>query len=174
MQYLWSIWIKKCVVKLIFSMGINVKVFYKLILSFSMDLVRRFQITQKILQYLCNISRKKLGMKFIFSMCIDLLSIGIIPLICQLKTMTNDYFCLNNEGRDQESVSNALFCWLHLFTCSYSDIFILLLLLSLHCYYKKYNKKNDKKSEMNVTTISCSDATLYSKYRSCISQFQIP
>ena len=161
-------------VKLIFSMGINVKVFYKLILSFSMDLVRRFRITQKILQYLCNISRKKLGMKFIFSMCIDLLSTGIIPLICQLKTMTNDYFCLNNEGRDQEPVNNALFCWLHLFTCSYSDIFILLLLLSLHCYYKKYNKKYDKKSEMNVTTISCSDATLYSKYRSCISQFQIP
>ena len=156
-------------------MGINVKVFYKLILSFSMDLARRFQITQEILQCLCKISRKKLGMKFIFSMCIDLLSMGIFPLICQLRTMTNDYFCLNNEGRDRESVNNVfLLCWLHLFTCSYSDIFILLLLLSLRCYDKKYNKKYNKKSEMNVKTISCSDATLYSKYMSCISQFRIP
>ena len=33
---------------------------------------------------------------------------GIIPFICQSKTITNDYFHLKNEGRDEVSNNNVL------------------------------------------------------------------
>ena len=41
---------------------------YKLILSFSMGLARRAQSTLTSFQYLCDISRKQLGMKLSFCM----------------------------------------------------------------------------------------------------------
>ena len=56
---------KKWMTKFIFSMQINIEVFYKLILSFCVFCVcsiRRAQSTQnKKFQYLCNISRKDWG-----------------------------------------------------------------------------------------------------------------
>ena len=53
------------VMKLIFCMLINMKVFYKLIVLFLMGLARHAQITRVNLQYLCVILRKKLGMKLL-------------------------------------------------------------------------------------------------------------
>ena len=57
---------KKWVMKLIFCMPIYIKVFCKLMLSFLMGLARHAQSTHTGLHFLCNISRVKLGMKFIF------------------------------------------------------------------------------------------------------------
>ena len=53
-------WRKKWVMKLIFWMPINIKVFYKLIQSFSICLFRHAQSTEKNLHYLNTISKKKL------------------------------------------------------------------------------------------------------------------
>ena len=53
---------KKWMMKCIFGMQINVKVFFKLILSFWVCATRHAQSTQnKKLPYLCNISRKAWG-----------------------------------------------------------------------------------------------------------------
>ena len=48
------------------SILINIEVFYKLILSFFIGLVRHAQNTETSLHYFNDISRKKLGIKFIF------------------------------------------------------------------------------------------------------------
>ena len=60
MQYLCKISINNWVVW--FCMLINLKVFSKLIASFLMGLTRHAQIARVILQYLCDIVRKKSGM----------------------------------------------------------------------------------------------------------------
>ena len=56
-------YVKKRVIKLMFCMLINMKVFYKLILLFLMGVVRHAQNTQASLHSLCDILGKKLGMK---------------------------------------------------------------------------------------------------------------
>ena len=56
-------YLKKRVIKLMFCMLINMKLFYKLILLFLMGVVRHAQNTQASLHSLCDILRKKLGMK---------------------------------------------------------------------------------------------------------------
>ena len=48
--------------KFIFGMQISIKVFYKLILSFSVCVTRHTQITQDKFAYFCNISRKALDL----------------------------------------------------------------------------------------------------------------
>ena len=64
MQCLCNISKKKWFMKLIFFyMLINLKFFYKLIVLFLMGLARHAQITRVNLQYLCDISRNKLGIK---------------------------------------------------------------------------------------------------------------
>ena len=58
---------KKWLMKFIFGMQRNIKVFYKLILSFWVCVARHAQSTQnEKLAYLCNISRKTQEMKQIF------------------------------------------------------------------------------------------------------------
>ena len=58
---------KKWMMKCIFCMQINIKVFYKLILSFWVCITGHVQSTQnKKFMYLCNISRKAWGMNLIF------------------------------------------------------------------------------------------------------------
>ena len=55
---------KKWMMKFVSGMQINIKVFYKLILSFWLCLTRHAQLTQnKKFAYLCNIFRKAWGMK---------------------------------------------------------------------------------------------------------------
>ena len=63
MQCLCNISRKNWVMKLMFCMMINMKVFYELIL-FLMGLARYAQITRVNLQYFCEILRKKPGMKW--------------------------------------------------------------------------------------------------------------
>ena len=54
--------------KFIFGMQINIEVFFKLILSFSVCIARHAQSTQsKKFAYLCSISRKTWEVKLIFS-----------------------------------------------------------------------------------------------------------
>ena len=65
---------KKWMTKFIFSMQINIEVFYKLILSFRVCATRYSQSTQNQhkFAYLCNISRKKWrGVKLIFCLQIN-------------------------------------------------------------------------------------------------------
>ena len=58
--------------KCFFGMWINIKVFYKLILSFWVCVTRHAQSTQnKKFAYLCNISRKTWGMKWFFCLQIN-------------------------------------------------------------------------------------------------------
>ena len=78
---------KKWMTKFIFSMQINIEVFYKLILSFCVFCVcsiRRAQSTQnKKFQYLCNISRKDWGgVNLIF--CLQMNTEGFYKLIVSL------------------------------------------------------------------------------------------
>ena len=61
---------KKWMIKLVFCLLINIKVFYKLILSFWM-ILSHAQSTQNKFAYLCNISIKVLGMKLIFCLQIN-------------------------------------------------------------------------------------------------------
>ena len=63
MQYLCNPSRKNWVMKLMFCMMINMIVFYKLILLFFMGLARHAQSTWTSLQCLCDILRKKSGMK---------------------------------------------------------------------------------------------------------------
>ena len=63
---------KKWMMKFVSGMQINIKVFYKLILSFWLCLTRHAQLTQnKKFAYLCNIFRKAWGMKLIFCLRIN-------------------------------------------------------------------------------------------------------
>ena len=63
---------KKGMMKFIFVIQINIKVFYQLMLPFLVCIARLVQGTQnKKFAYLCNISRKKLGMKLIFCLQIN-------------------------------------------------------------------------------------------------------
>ena len=58
---------KKWIMKFVFSMQINIEIFYKLILSFWVCIARHAQSTQnKKFAYLCYISRKTWGMKVDF------------------------------------------------------------------------------------------------------------
>ena len=58
--------------RFIFGMQINIKVFFKMTLSFWVCVVRHDKSTQnKKFAYLCNISRKTWGMKLIFSLHIN-------------------------------------------------------------------------------------------------------
>ena len=58
---------KKWMMKFVFCIQINIKVLYKLILSFWVCATRHVQSTQnKKFAYLCNISSKAWGMKLIF------------------------------------------------------------------------------------------------------------
>ena len=50
----------------IFDMQTNMKVFYKLIVSFWLRITRHVQSTQNKFAYLCSISRKGWGMNMIF------------------------------------------------------------------------------------------------------------
>ena len=59
-------------IKFIFSMQINIDVFYKLILSFWVSVTRHAQTTQNKSAYLCNISIKVWGMKLIFCLQINM------------------------------------------------------------------------------------------------------
>ena len=59
---------KKSVMKLIFCMQISIKFSYKLILWSLMGMVKRSRNSQKSLQCLYNVSKKKLEMKFFFWM----------------------------------------------------------------------------------------------------------
>ena len=62
----------KWMMKFIFGMQRNIKIFYKLILSFWVCASRHAQSTQnKKLAYLCNIFRKSGGMKFFFYLQIN-------------------------------------------------------------------------------------------------------
>ena len=63
MQCLCNIWRKNWIMKLMFCMLINMKVFYKLVVLFLMCLARHAQSTRVNLQYLCGILSKKSGMK---------------------------------------------------------------------------------------------------------------
>ena len=57
----------KWMMKFIFGMHRNIKIFYKLVLSFWVCVSRHAQSTQnKNFVYLCNISRKTWGMKLFF------------------------------------------------------------------------------------------------------------
>ena len=66
-----NIWRKRWVMKCIFGMQINSKIFYNLILSFWLYVTRDAQSTQNKFAYLCNISRKACGMKLIFCLLIN-------------------------------------------------------------------------------------------------------
>ena len=62
---------KKWMMKFIFGMQINMKVFYKLMLSFWVYVSRHAQSTQnKKFTYLCNISRKAWWIKLVF--CLEI------------------------------------------------------------------------------------------------------
>ena len=63
MQYLYNISRKNWMMKLMFGIIINMKVFRKRILLFLMGLARHPHSTWASLQCLCDILRKKLGMK---------------------------------------------------------------------------------------------------------------
>ena len=69
LQYLCSISRKRWEINMIFCMKININVFYKLVISFLLvrakyDLVpSHVKITQVNMQYLCDILRKKSGIK---------------------------------------------------------------------------------------------------------------
>ena len=82
-QYLCNFSGKKLVMKLIFCMMMNIKVFCKLIISFFAGLGRHAQSTQTIFQYHCHISRRNI---LIFG--INFLPMWIISFICQSKTIT--------------------------------------------------------------------------------------
>ena len=86
LQYLYNIWKKELEFKLIFYMQINIKVSYKLISALWTSklptrwyyhywwvwssILKMLKVTS--LQYLYNISKKKLGMEFIFCMQINI------------------------------------------------------------------------------------------------------
>ena len=57
---------KKRMIKFIFCMQINIEIFYKLILSFCVNVTRNAQSAQNKFVYLCDISIKELGMKLVF------------------------------------------------------------------------------------------------------------
>ena len=66
-----NIFRKKWMTKFIFGRSINIQLFYKLILSFWVCVIRHAQSTQfKKFGYLCNISRVAWGMKLIF--CLEI------------------------------------------------------------------------------------------------------
>ena len=63
---------KEWMMKFIFGMLINIKVFYNLLLPFWVYIVRHTQSTQNDkFSYLCNIFRKMWGMKLIFCLQIN-------------------------------------------------------------------------------------------------------
>ena len=62
---------KKWMMKCIFGMEINIKVFYKLIAPFCVCAIRYARGTQNKFTYLCNISRKAWEMKLIFCLQIN-------------------------------------------------------------------------------------------------------
>ena len=63
---------KKWIIKLIFGIQINIEVFYKLLLSFDVSLMRHAQgIHNEKFSYLCNIFRKMWRMKLIFCLQIN-------------------------------------------------------------------------------------------------------
>ena len=62
---------KKRMIKFIFCMQINIKVFYKLILSFWVSVTRYAQSTQNTFAYFSNISINAWGMKLIFCLQIQ-------------------------------------------------------------------------------------------------------
>ena len=80
---------KKWMMKCIFGMKINIKVFYKLILSFWVCATRHTQSTQNKFAYLSNISRKAWEMKLIFCLQIntsflqvDSITLGVLSQAC--------------------------------------------------------------------------------------------
>ena len=81
---------KKLEMKLIFnSLGINVS--YKVTLSLLMGIIKHSQSIQS-LQYLYKISKKKLGMEFIFCMQINIktLQVGTVVFDGSCQTCRND------------------------------------------------------------------------------------
>ena len=62
---------KKWMMKFVFGMQINIKVFYKFILSFWLCVARHAQSAQHKYACLCNISRKTWGMNLIFCLWIN-------------------------------------------------------------------------------------------------------
>ena len=62
---------KKWMMKFIFCIQINIKVFCQVILSFWVSVTRHAQRTQNKFAYLCNISIKTWGMKLIFCLLIN-------------------------------------------------------------------------------------------------------
>ena len=82
---------KKWMMKFVFCIQINIKVLYKLILSFWVCATRHVQSTQnKKFAYLCNISRKALGVKLIFLpankhkrfLWVDSITLGLCSQAC--------------------------------------------------------------------------------------------
>ena len=66
-----NISIKKWIIKCVFCIEINIKILYKLILSFWVCTTRHAQSIQNKFAYLCNISSEAWGMKLIFYLQIN-------------------------------------------------------------------------------------------------------
>ena len=108
---------KKWMMKFVFCIQINIKVLYKLILSFWVCATRHVQSTQnKKFAYLCNISSKAWGMKLIF--CLQINTKVFYKLIVSLwlvypgmpkvpKTIRLQYLC--NISRNMWRM-NLVFC----------------------------------------------------------------
>ena len=62
---------RKWIVKFVFSMQIDIKVFSKVILSFWVSVTRHTQSTQNKFPYLCNVSIKAWGMNLSFCLQIN-------------------------------------------------------------------------------------------------------
>ena len=84
---------KKWMMSFIFGIQINIKVFYKLILSCWVCVARYAQSTQnKKFAYLCNISRKEWRMKLIF--CLKINTKVFYKLIVSLCVCAYSQLCL--------------------------------------------------------------------------------
>ena len=78
-------------------MYINIEVFYKLILSFWVCIVKHAQITQNKFAYLCNISRRTWGMKLIFCLEINIKVFHKLIVLCWVCISRHAQSTQNNK-----------------------------------------------------------------------------
>ena len=109
---------KKWMMKCIFGMKINIKVFYKLILSFWVCATRHTQSTQNKFAYLSNISRKAWEMKLIFCLQIntsflqvDSITLGVFSQARSIYPKQQVYNIFAISQRKCEGWSWFFACW---------------------------------------------------------------
>ena len=90
--------------KFIFCMPINIKVFYKLILSFLVSVTRHAQSTQNKFAYLCNISIKGWEVELIFCLQIN------IKLFYKMIVSLWMYIARHAQNTENNSFTISLQC----------------------------------------------------------------